>query len=74
MAGKYVLVTGGTDGIGKATATGLAALGTRVGITGRDQGRATAAAANIRAATGSRAVDIFAATCPPRRRCAVWPP
>ena len=61
MAGKCVLVTGGTGGIGKATAAGLAALGARVGITGRDQGRAAAAAAGIRAATGSRAVDIFAA-------------
>ena len=55
MAGKYVLVTGGTGGIGKATAAGPAALGARVGITGRDQGRAGAAAADIRAATGSRA-------------------
>jgi NAD(P)-dependent dehydrogenase (short-subunit alcohol dehydrogenase family) len=61
MAGKYVLVTGGTGGIGKATAAGLAALGARVGITGRDQGRATAAAADIRATTGSRTVDTFAA-------------
>ena len=61
MAGKYVLVTGGTGGIGKATAAGLAALGARVGITGRDLGRAGAAAAGIRAATGGRAVDIFAA-------------
>jgi NAD(P)-dependent dehydrogenase (short-subunit alcohol dehydrogenase family) len=61
MAGKYVLVTGGTGGTGKATAAGLAALGAQVGITGRDQGRAAAAAAGIRAATGSRAVDIFAA-------------
>ena len=61
MAGKYVLVTGGTGGIGKATVAGLAALGAQVGITGRDQGRAAAAAAGIRAATGSRAVDIFAA-------------
>jgi len=61
MAGKCVLVTGGTGGIGKATATGLAALGARVGITGRDQGRAAAAAADIRAATGNHAVDIFAA-------------
>ena len=61
MAGKYVLVTGGTGGIGKATAAELAVLGARVGITGRDQGRARAAAADIRAATGSRAVDTFAA-------------
>ena len=36
MAGKSVLVTGGTGGIGRATAIGLAALGARVGITGRD--------------------------------------
>ena len=61
MAGKSVLVTGGTGGIGKATAIGLAALGARVGITGRDQERAAAAAAGIRAATGNAAVDAFAA-------------
>jgi hypothetical protein len=48
-----VLDTGGTGDIGKATATGLAALGARVGITGRDQGLAAAAAADIRAATGN---------------------
>src|SRR5580698_961589 len=61
MAGKSVLVTGGTGGIGKAAATGLAALGARVGITGRDQARTEAAAASIRAAAGSPAVDAFAA-------------
>lgn len=61
MDGKYVLVTGGTGGIGKATAAGLAVLGARVGITGRDHDRAAAAAADIRAVTGSRAVDVFAA-------------
>ncbi len=61
MAGKSVLVTGGTGGIGKATAIGLAALGARVGITGRDPARTEAAAASIRATPGSPAVDAFAA-------------
>ena len=44
MAGQTVLVTGGTGGIGRATATGLAAMGARVGITGRDIARTQAAA------------------------------
>jgi retinol dehydrogenase-14 len=61
MAGKSVLVTGGTGGIGRATAIGLAALGARVGITGRDPARTEAAAAGIRATPGSPAVDAFAA-------------
>ena len=61
MAGKFVLVTGGTGGIGRATAIGLAALGARVGITGRDRARAEAAAAGIGAAPGSPGVDAFAA-------------
>src|SRR5205807_8246315 len=61
MAGKNVLVTGGTAGIGKATAVGLATLGARVAITGRDRVRAEAAAADIRAASGNPAVDVFTA-------------
>src|SRR5208282_2901339 len=61
MAGKSVLVTGGTGGIGRATAIGLAALGARVGITGRDPARTETAAAGIRATPGSPAVDAFAA-------------
>jgi retinol dehydrogenase-14 len=39
MAGKTVVVTGGTGGIGRATAEGLARLGARVAITGRDLAR-----------------------------------
>ena len=61
MAGKVVLITGGTGGIGKATAIGLASIGARVGITGRDLARAELAAADIRAASGNPAVDAFAA-------------
>src|SRR6059058_1353201 len=61
MAGKVVLITGGTGGIGKATAIGLATLGARVGITGRDLARAEEAAADIRATSGNTAVDAFAA-------------
>jgi retinol dehydrogenase 14 len=61
MSGKNILVTGGTGGIGKATAVGLAALGARVGIIGRDAIRTAAAAAGIRAASGNPAVDAFTA-------------
>ena len=60
MAGKTVLITGGTGGIGKATAVGLARLGARVGIVGRDATRATAAAEDIRTKSGNPAVDVFA--------------
>jgi retinol dehydrogenase 14 len=61
MADQVVLVTGATGGIGKATAIGLATIGARVGITGRDLVRAEQAAADIRAASGNLAVDAFAA-------------
>ena len=61
MTGKVVLVTGGTGGIGKATATGLAALGARVSITGRDLARAERVAAEIRTVSGNPAVDAFGA-------------
>lgn len=60
MADRTVLVTGGSGGIGKATAAGLAGLGARVAITGRDRRRAEVAAADIRAA-GGPPVDVFVA-------------
>jgi NAD(P)-dependent dehydrogenase (short-subunit alcohol dehydrogenase family) len=39
MAGRTVLVTGGTAGIGRATALGLATMGAHLAITCRDRGR-----------------------------------
>ena len=60
MAGRTVLVTGGTAGIGKATALGLATMGAHVAIVGRDRGRTEGAADEIRAAGGSQ-VDALVA-------------
>lgn len=53
MTGRVCLVTGATSGIGRATALGLARLGATVALVARDQRRGEAAAAEIRAATGS---------------------
>jgi retinol dehydrogenase-14 len=66
MAGRAILITGATGGIGKATATELVRLGARVGIVGRDPGRTEKAAADIAAAaghpaSGHPAVDAFVA-------------
>lgn len=56
LTGKVALVTGGTTGIGLATARHLAALGAKVFITGRRQAELDAAVAAIGpAATGIRA-------------------
>jgi retinol dehydrogenase 14 len=61
MSGKTVLITGGTGGIGKAAAVGLASMGARVGITGRDQARAELAAAAIAKESRNPSVDVFVA-------------
>ncbi len=61
MAGKTVLVAGGTGGIGKAAAIGLSAADARVGITGREIARTRAAAADFAAETPPRSL-------PPRWR------
>jgi len=59
LDGKTALVTGGTDGIGLHMASGLAALGARVIVTGRDHRRGTGAAAQIRARTGRDQVSFI---------------
>lgn len=60
MAGRTVLVTGASGGIGRATAVGLARMGAHVAIVGRDPGRVGEAVREIRAADGG-AVDGFVA-------------
>jgi NAD(P)-dependent dehydrogenase (short-subunit alcohol dehydrogenase family) len=61
MEGKTVLITGGTGGIGRATAIGLASMGARVAITGRDRDRADRAATSIASESGNSAVEVFVA-------------
>ncbi len=59
MTGKTVLITGGTDGIGLHTASGLAASGARVLITGRDPARGAAAQVKIREQAGQDLVSFL---------------
>jgi retinol dehydrogenase 14 len=60
MAGKAVLVTGGSGGIGKATALRLAQMGASVSIIGRDAARTATAAREIGSAGGTP-VNAFTA-------------
>src|ERR1700722_7163226 len=69
LAGKAILITGGTDGLGLALATQLATEGAAVAVCGRDEERLRAAEAGVRAVGGdvlaqradvSRAEDVEA--------------
>lgn len=60
LRGKKALVTGGSRGIGRATALGLAAEGARVAIAARERAVLNDAAAAIEVQTGQRPVVVVA--------------
>jgi NAD(P)-dependent dehydrogenase (short-subunit alcohol dehydrogenase family) len=61
MGGKTALITGGTSGIGRATAVALAALGADVVVVGRNPQRGEAAVDEIKAQGHSDSVELMLA-------------
>ncbi len=59
IADQVILITGSTDGLGKATARELAARGATVLLHGRDQARGEATLREIRQATGSDRLRFY---------------
>jgi retinol dehydrogenase-14 len=61
MGGKTALITGGTSGIGKATAVALAAMGANVVVVGRNPERGLTALRDIKAQSHSESVELMLA-------------
>ena len=61
MSGKVVLITGATEGIGKAAAVELAKQGATVAIVGRSKDKSERVLAEVKAASGSDKVELFLA-------------
>ena len=60
MRGRVCLVTGGSSGVGRATAAGLAGLGATILLVSRDPVRGERAAEEIRRGTGNPEVRFLA--------------
>ena len=61
MSGKICLITGATNGIGKAAAQALAQMGATVVIVGRNAPKTAQLVEEIRAASGNKNVDSLLA-------------
>jgi NAD(P)-dependent dehydrogenase (short-subunit alcohol dehydrogenase family) len=58
---KVCVITGGTDGIGKATAYGLAKQGARLLVQGRDRDKGARAVAEFKARSGNTTIEFLPA-------------
>ena len=61
MKDKVCVITGGTDGIGKAAAYGLAVQGARLLVHGRDPDKGARAVAELKARSGNPAIEFLQA-------------
>jgi len=61
MKGKVCVITGGTDGIGKAAAYGLAVQGVKLLVHGRDPDKGARAVAELKALSGNPAIEFLQA-------------
>jgi NAD(P)-dependent dehydrogenase (short-subunit alcohol dehydrogenase family) len=61
MNDKVCVITGGTDGIGKAAAYGLAVQGARLLVHGRDPDKGERAVAELKARSGNPAIEFLPA-------------
>ena len=61
MNGKVCVITGGTDGIGKAAAYGLAMQGARLLVHGRDPDKGARAVAELKQRSGNPAIEFLPA-------------
>ncbi|KAJ1567530.1 hypothetical protein HK405_005649, partial [Cladochytrium tenue] len=59
LAGKVILLTGGTDGIGKAAATDLARRGASLTLIGRNKQKTEGVVAELKSSTGNENVDYL---------------
>ena len=61
MQGKNILITGGTDGMGKATAHQLAKMGAQLLLIGRNSDKGEAVVAEIIRASGNKTINFLQA-------------